>query len=128
MAEKYNKNGNDMKKGWNHALSPMIRKLPISDLEKECLQGICMFGKLIFWKGKSLAGFPKSLKAQLGYVPSKEDIMTSLKELGNTGYAKFMDGDTDNRGQVTMHFSPDKFKIKKDGGLDSGNMSELFPA
>jgi len=110
MANYYNRH--EIKKGWNHVLSPKIRLLEISDLDKEVLQAIVKFKQLIFYKGSD-SGLPKSLKPQLGYVPTKENIGLSMKTLRDLGYVQCVGG-VEEKGKKTLQFSVNEIKIKED--------------
>lgn len=110
MAKYYNRH--EIKKGWNHVLSPNIRELEISDLEKEVLQAIVKFRQLIFYKGSD-AGLPKSLEPQLGYVPTKDNIVECVKTLCKLGYVQSL-GQTSEQRKRLVHFSVNEIKIKED--------------
>jgi len=120
MAKYYKKH--EIKKGWNHVLSPDIRKLEISDLEKEVLQAIVKFPQLIFYKGND-SGLPKSLEPQLGYVPNKKDIGISIKNLCDLGYVQLLDKESDKAKRL-LHFSVNEMNIRNDANPLT---NELFP-
>ena len=106
----YNKH--DIKKGWNHVLSPKIRLLEISDLEKECLQAIVKFKQVFIYKGGG-KGLPAALRPQLGFTPSNEQLVQSFKVLQSKGYCQILDKDVEGN-KTTIHFQPNEMKIKED--------------
>ncbi len=114
-------NRHEIKKGWNHKLSPVIRELEISDLDKECLQAICKFGKVFIYKGRN-NGLPASLEPQLGYRPKNEEIIQSFKTLESKGYVRCLGIDLEGKKQI-VNFSYNEFEIKKDANQDAGNVT-----
>ena len=120
MANRAKYNKHEIQKGWNHKLAPKVRELGLSPLTTECLQGICMWRKLVIYKGQK-TGFRKSLEPQLGYIPEASDIKASLIEIETKGYARCMGIDYD-KAKRTIHWQIDEMKIKRDA-ISTGDLS-----
>ena len=112
----------EIKRGWNHKLAPKVRALNLDPLTQECLQALCKWGKVFLYKGTK-RGLPSSLKPQLGYAPTNEDIIISLKELQRLGYANFMGGEKDGT-KRELRYAVDEMKINRDAGYDAGNFGD----
>lgn len=110
MANYYNRH--EIKKGWNHVLSPSIRLLEISDLEKECLQAIVKFKQVFIYKGGN-KGLPAALKPQLGYTPTNSQLVESFRQLAIRGYCQILDKEVEGN-KTTIYFQPNEIKIKED--------------
>jgi hypothetical protein len=113
-----------IQKGWNNVLSPNIKELEISDLDKEVLQAIVKFKQLLFFKGKN-SGIPDTIGKQIGYIPSKEDLKQSMKTLQKLGYVQHLGQTVGEKGKVLIQFSVNEIKIKEDSLPPLSN--ELFP-